>query len=48
MSEILNLKVLFVTGQAENAVLNHGHLEQGMNVVTMPLAHGLIPVPQLQ
>jgi CheY-like chemotaxis protein len=31
-----NLKVLFVTGYAENAVLNHGHLGQGMQVLTKP------------
>jgi CheY-like chemotaxis protein len=30
------LKVLFVTGYAENAVLSHGHLEPGMQVVTKP------------
>ena len=30
------LKVLFVTGYAENAVLNHGHLGPGMGVVTKP------------
>ena len=30
------LKVLFVTGYAENAVLNHGHLEPGMQIVTKP------------
>jgi CheY-like chemotaxis protein len=30
------LKVLFVTGYAENAVLNHGHLEAGMEVITKP------------
>ncbi|MET0532848.1 MAG: PAS domain-containing protein [Steroidobacter sp.] len=30
------LKVLFITGFAENAVLNHGHLEHGMHVVTKP------------
>ncbi len=30
------LKVLFVTGYAENAVLNHGHLHHGMSVVTKP------------
>ena len=30
------LKVLFVTGFAENAVLSHGHLEPGMQVVTKP------------
>jgi PAS domain S-box-containing protein len=32
------LKVLFITGYAENAVLNHGHLEQGMQVMTKPFA----------
>ncbi|WP_062229082.1 ATP-binding protein [Aureimonas frigidaquae] len=30
------LKVMFVTGYAENAVLSHGHLEPGMQVVTKP------------
>lgn len=30
------LKVLFVTGYAENAVLNHGHLDHGMQVITKP------------
>lgn len=30
------LKVLFVTGYAENAVLSHGHLYPGMEVVTKP------------
>jgi CheY-like chemotaxis protein len=30
------MKVLFVTGYAENAVLNHGHLEHGMHVMTKP------------
>ncbi|HEV7323313.1 MAG TPA: response regulator [Ensifer sp.] len=30
------LNVLFVTGYAENAVLNHGHLDRGMEVVTKP------------
>ena len=32
------LKVLFVTGYAENAVLNHGHLDAGMQVLTKPFA----------
>jgi CheY-like chemotaxis protein len=32
------LQVLFITGYAENAVLNHGHLEPGMHVVTKPFA----------
>jgi PAS domain S-box-containing protein len=31
-----NLKVLFITGYAENAVLNHGHLDRGMHVLTKP------------
>ncbi|UJW86484.1 PAS domain-containing protein [Devosia sp. SL43] len=30
------LKVLFITGYAENAVLNHGHLDPGMHVLTKP------------
>ena len=30
------LKVLFITGYAENAVLSHGHLEPGMHVLTKP------------
>ncbi len=33
-----DLPVLFVTGYAENAVLNHGHLERGMQVLTKPFA----------
>ena len=32
------LKVLFITGYAENAVLNNGHLEPGMQVMTKPFA----------
>lgn len=32
------LKVLFITGYAENAVLNHGHLEPGMEMMTKPFA----------
>ena len=32
------LRVLFVTGYAENAVLNHGHIEHGMEVLTKPFA----------
>jgi PAS domain S-box-containing protein len=32
------LKVLFITGYAENALLNHGHLAPGMQVVTKPFA----------
>ena len=30
------LKVLFITGFAENAVFNHGHLAPGMQVLTKP------------
>lgn len=30
--------MLFVTGYAENAVLNDGHLERGMQVVTKPFS----------
>ena len=33
-----DLKVLFITGYAENAVLNHGHIEHGMEVVTKPFS----------
>jgi CheY-like chemotaxis protein len=32
------LKVLFITGYAENAVLNQGHLAPGMAVMTKPFA----------
>jgi PAS domain S-box-containing protein len=32
------LKVLFITGFAENAVLSHGHLDPGMHVMTKPFA----------
>ena len=32
------LKVVFITGYAENAVVSHGHLEQGMHVLTKPSA----------
>lgn len=32
------LKVLFVTGYAENAALSHGHLEPGMYIMTKPFA----------
>ena len=31
-----DLKVLFVTGYAENAVVSNGHLEAGMQVITKP------------
>ena len=32
------LKVLFITGYAENALLSNGHLEPGMSVLTKPFA----------
>jgi len=32
------LKVLFITGYAENAVLSHGHLEPGMHIMSKPFA----------
>ncbi len=30
------LKVLFITGYAENAVVGHGHLDPGMHILTKP------------
>lgn len=33
-----DLKVLFITGYAENAVLSHGHLDVGMHVLTKPFS----------
>ncbi|WP_428390547.1 ATP-binding protein [Lichenicoccus sp.] len=33
-----SLRMLFITGYAENAVLSHGHLEPGMHVMTKPFA----------
>ncbi len=33
-----DLKVLFITGYAENAALSHGHLAPGMHVLTKPFA----------
>ncbi|MDF0544769.1 response regulator [Sphingobium sp. H39-3-25] len=35
-----DLRILFVTGYAENAVLNHGHIERGMEVLTKPFTVG--------
>jgi len=32
------LKVLFITGYAENAVPSHGRLDPGMHVLTKPFA----------
>jgi DNA-binding response OmpR family regulator len=33
-----DLKVLFITGYAENAAISNGHLEPGMRVLTKPFA----------
>src|SRR3546814_3011052 len=33
-----DLKVLFVTGYADNAAVGNGHLQPGMQVITKPLA----------
>ncbi len=33
-----DLKVLFVTGYAENAAVGNGHLEPGMQVLTKPFS----------
>jgi CheY-like chemotaxis protein len=33
-----DLKVLFITGYAENAAVGNGHLELGMQVLTKPFA----------
>jgi CheY-like chemotaxis protein len=32
------LSVLFITGYAENAVFNHGHVESGLDVLTKPFS----------
>ncbi len=32
------LKVLFITGYAENAVVSNGHLESGMQILTKPFS----------
>ena len=39
-----DLKVLFITGYAENALLNHGHLERGMHVMTKPFSMDALAV----
>ncbi len=33
-----NLKVMFITGYAENSVFAHGHLSAGMSVLTKPFS----------
>ena len=36
------LKVLFITGYAENSVINHGHLDADMQIMTKPfMMHSL-------
>lgn len=35
-----DLKVLFITGYAENAALNHGHIGPGTRVLTKPFSVG--------
>ena len=37
-----DLKVLFVTGYAENAVVGNGHLDAGMQVLTKPFAMSVL------
>jgi CheY-like chemotaxis protein len=37
-----NLKVLFITGYAENAVISHGHLEADMHMLTKPFPMELL------
>jgi CheY-like chemotaxis protein len=37
-----DLKVLFISGYAENTVLGHGKLEPGMHVMTKPFAIGAL------
>jgi CheY-like chemotaxis protein len=32
----IDLKVLFVTGFAENATIGHGHLDPGMHIIAKP------------
>jgi hypothetical protein len=34
------LKVIFITGYAENAAVGNGHLESGMAILTKPLRDG--------
>jgi CheY-like chemotaxis protein len=38
------LRVLFITGYAENAVVGNGHLEPGMHVMTKPFAMDALAV----
>ena len=36
------LKVLFITGFAENAAIGNGHLEAGMSVITKPFVNAAL------
>jgi hypothetical protein len=36
------LKVLFITGYAENASLKHSHLDPGMHVLIKPFAMDML------
>ena len=37
-----DLKVLFITGYAENAVISHGHLEPGMHLLSKPFTMDML------
>jgi DNA-binding response OmpR family regulator len=37
-----DLKVLFITGYAENAAIGNGHLDPGMHVLTKPFAMDIL------
>ena len=39
-----DLKIIFITGYAENAAIGHGHLDPGMTVVTKPFAMDALAV----
>ena len=36
------LKVLFITGYAENAAVGNGHLEPGMEILAKPFAMAIL------
>jgi CheY-like chemotaxis protein len=38
LATLPELKILFITGYAENAVIGEGHLKPGMHIVTKPFA----------
>jgi signal transduction histidine kinase/PAS domain-containing protein len=41
-STLPGLKVLFITGFAENAVIGNGHLDSGMSVITKPFVNTVL------